>query len=190
MIAPRSTPLDFNLPKFLFFRRPDSYAELLDALDAMAFKKKGVLVLDPADGIGTDTKFQVDAKVLVLNTSGMTTDEHQQFISRGARSLGVKEGFVFFVADQSEEDYLKTKLNSIPSLDLLSAGRIFRMILEVHPGAFQTNAQRLDLNKALEGGLKQHWATFFEGLKKNTKALVTTANSAAGRLREERLDKA
>jgi hypothetical protein len=155
----------------------------------MVFVSKGVLVLDPADGIGTDTRFQVDAKVLVLNVDGMTTDEHQQFISRGARSLGVKEGFVFFVAAESEEIFLKTKLNSVPSLDLLSAGRIFRMLLEVSPGDFQTNSQRVDLNKALKGGLRQDWMSFYEGLNKNTKQMVTTANSTAGGLKEERLEK-
>lgn len=136
MIAPNSTPLVFNLPKNMFFRRPSSQPELIEALDSMVCVEKGVLVLDPADGIGTDTRFKVDAKVLVQNTDGMTTDEHQQFISRGARSLGLKEGYVFFVAQDSEETYLNIKLNSSPSLDLLSAGRIFRMILEVVPGAF------------------------------------------------------
>jgi hypothetical protein len=67
---------------------------------------KGVLVLDPAEGVGTDPKFSVDAKVVVLHQKGMDTEDLQQFIARGCRTLGVKEGTVFFDAPEAEQQVL------------------------------------------------------------------------------------
>jgi hypothetical protein len=61
-------------------------------------KQLGVLVLDFDEAYGTDPRFQRDAKVVVIANQSLSTEDVQQAIARGSRSMGPKEGHVFYVA--------------------------------------------------------------------------------------------
>lgn len=70
-----------------------------DVLDSIRIWDYGVLVLNPQQGRGTDTRFQKDAHVMVL---AKVTSYHElkQMVGRSSRTRGVCQGSLYVVSEE------------------------------------------------------------------------------------------
>jgi hypothetical protein len=111
--------------------RTDS--RLCEIIDLTLGIEQAVVATTYKYGYGVDFRFKFDAVVVIVDDGSLSSEDVNQMMSRGSRSLGTRECFYYSSDDPLLIEKKKTKLLQENAIVMRDASKILKLTSQIEP---------------------------------------------------------